>query len=287
MSGENRPLAGKRVAVTRAPEQAGELAAHLEGYGAEVLLLPTVGFADPKDTQTLDAALRALDRIDWIVFTSENAVRFFAKRARVLGLEPGKLPAKPQIAAVGPATAGAAEAEGFAAGYVAKKHRGESLANELREKLSGKRVLLPRSDLATDELPRMLSEFAGQVIEAVAYRTVAPGMEEPAAVGRIRGSEEPEDPAGRTLRRIRDAEVDIITFASPSAFRNFTELIGTETLRRISESAKIAAIGPTTARAVQEDGYRVAIEAKEATSRGLAEAIAVYFEEESSGVKSS
>ncbi len=287
MNGENKPLAGKRVAVTRAPEQARELVAHLEGYGAEVLLLPAVGFADPEDTEMLDAALRALDRIDWIVFTSENAVRFFAKRARALGLEPGKLPAEPQVAAVGPATAGAAEAEGYGVGYVAKKHRGESLANELRGELSGKRILLPRSDLATDELPRMLREFAGQVIEAVAYRTVAPGMETPAPVGRIRGKEEPGDPAARTLRRIRDAEVDIITFASPSAFRNFAELIGAETLRRISESARFAAIGPTTARAVQEDGYRVAIEAEEATSRGLAEAIADYFEKESSGVKNS
>ena len=38
------PLAGKRIVVTRAPEQARELTAALQQMGAEVLLLPTVSF---------------------------------------------------------------------------------------------------------------------------------------------------------------------------------------------------------------------------------------------------
>jgi len=244
-----------------------------------------VSFADPADSQMLDAALRALDRIDWIVFTSENAARFFAKRARVLGVEPAELRNGTKVVVIGPATAKAAKEEGFAIGYSANKHRGESLAEEMRAELTGKRILLPRSDMAADDLPRLLREFAGQVIEAVAYRTVGPGAEAPVAGGRIRGTEEPADPAAETLRRIRKSEIDVLTFASPSAFHNFAELIGAETLRTISESAKLAAIGPTTARAIRDDGYAVAIEADEATSHGLAVAIAAHFERESAGVK--
>ena len=287
MIAENKPLAGKRVVVTRAPEQARELIARLEGYGAEVLLLPTVSFADPADTIILDAALRSLDRIDWIVFTSENAVKFFVKRARALGIDVAELQKQTRIAAVGPGTASAAAAEGLRVEYVAKKHRGESLAEELRPELCGKRILLPQSDLAKDDLARMLREFAGQVIDAVAYRTVASGAEAPVAGGRIRGTEEPADPAAETLSGVRKGEVDAISFASPSAFLNFAEMVGAETMRLLSESAKIAAIGPTTARAIREDGWNVAIEASEATSHGLADAIAVHFERESSGVKSS
>jgi uroporphyrinogen III methyltransferase / synthase len=286
MSAENKPLAGKSVVVTRAPEQARELVTALEELGAEVLPLPMVSFADPADMQMLDAALRALDRIDWILLTSENAARYFAKRARALGIEPAKLRNGTKVAVVGPATGTAAKEEGFPIGYSANKHRGESLAEEMRAELAGKRILLPRSDLATDDLPRLLREFAGQVIEAVAYRTVGPGAETPAAGGRIRGTEEPADPAAETMRRIRNSEIDVLTFASPSAFHNFAELIGAEALRAISESAKIAAIGPTTARAVRDDGYAVAIEAEEATSRSLAVAIAAHFERESPGVKS-
>ena len=69
------PLAGKRVVVTRAEEQSQELVDALENLGAEVLLMPTVSFAPPEDSTELDAALRSKKDLDWILFTSQNAVR--------------------------------------------------------------------------------------------------------------------------------------------------------------------------------------------------------------------
>jgi len=287
VSGENKPLAGKSVVVTRAVEQARELITRLEGFGAEVLLVPTVSFADPEDTVILDATLRSLDRIDWILFTSENAVKYFVRRARALGIALDKSKVGTKIAAVGPATATAASSEGLAVDYIAKRHNGEALAKELRPELTGKRILLPHSDLAKDDLTRLLGEFAGQVIEVVAYRTVSPGSTTAAPTGRIRGTEKPVDRAAEALSRIRSGDADVISFASPSAFRNFAELIGAEAMRVLSESAKFAAIGPTTARAIREDGWNVAIESSESTSDGLGDAIAAYFERESLGVKTS
>ena len=287
MSGEHKPLSGKSVVVTRAAEQARELIARLESFGAEVLLLPTVSFADPEDTVILDATLRSLERIDWILFTSENAVKYFARRARSLGIVLGELRGGTKVGAVGPTTAAAAAAEGLAVDYVAKRHNAEALAQELRGELAGKRVLLPHSDLAKDDLARLLGEYAGQVIEVVAYRTVAPGSETAVPTGRIRGTEDSVDPAAAALRRIRSGDVDVISFASPSAFRNFAELVGADVMRALSESAKFAAIGPTTARAIREDGWNVAIESSESTSDGLGDAVAAYFEREASGVKTS
>ncbi|MFZ0735531.1 MAG: uroporphyrinogen-III synthase [Candidatus Acidiferrales bacterium] len=286
MIGENKPLAGKRVVVTRASEQAHDFVARLQTLGAEVLLLPTVGFADPVDTVLLDAALRAFDRFDWIVFTSENAVRFVKRRLESLHIDLTTLHPLPKCAAVGPMTASAAASLGFAVDRVAGRHSGESLAAELRAELAGKRVLLPRSDLANDDLPRALRETAGQVIDIVAYRTVSPGVEMAAPVGRIQGVEEPAadvDVAGRIGR----GEVDVVTFASPSAFRQFAELFDAATLHLLAGSARFAAIGPTTAGAIREAGWPVAIEAEEATSKGLADAIAAHFEHESLGAKRS
>jgi uroporphyrinogen-III synthase len=283
--GDNKPLAGKRVVVTRAAEQSRELISRLEGLGAEVLLAPMVSFADPDDTVVLDAALRSLDKIDWILFTSQNAAKFFVKRIRTLGIETSDLKGATQIATVGPATAAAARSEELQVAYVATHHNGEALAKELRGELTGKRVLLPQSDLAKGDLARTLREFAGQVIEVVTYKTVAPGSA-PAPIGRIRGTEEPADPARAALERIRRGEVDVVSFASPSAYHNFAEWMGAETMQRFpSASAKFAAIGPTTARAIREDGFDVAIEASESSSQGLVDAIAGYFERESSGVK--
>ena len=99
------PLAGKRVVVTRGADQAPELVDALEALGAEVLLMPTVSFAPPEDSTELDAALRNKKDLDWILFTSQNAVRFLFLRACELTHVQPVQPPRPMIAAVGWATA--------------------------------------------------------------------------------------------------------------------------------------------------------------------------------------
>src|SRR5271157_3219116 len=74
------PLKGKRIVVTRAPEQSQELVRLLDQMGAEVILLPTVSFAPPEDWQRLDEQLRQLDFFDAILFLSKNAVRYICDR---------------------------------------------------------------------------------------------------------------------------------------------------------------------------------------------------------------
>ena len=80
-----KPLAGKRIVVTRAPEQSHELVHALEHLGAEVLSLPMVSFAPPEDWQELDERLRRLDLFDAILFLSQNAVRSIFDRVRPTG----------------------------------------------------------------------------------------------------------------------------------------------------------------------------------------------------------
>ena len=257
------------MAVTRAAEQAQELVRELEGLGAEVLSLPTVGFREAEDFAPLDEALREISNFDWILFTSQNAVRFFAKRCRGLGVDPSKLQSEgPRVAAVGPATAKAAREEGFRVYWIASRFRGEALARELRDDVAGKKVLLPRSDRAADELPGALRAAGATVRDVIAYRTAVP-----------------ETSDSDTLARIRSGEADVIAFASPSTFHHFADLIGGDMLPGLAERAKFAALGPTTAGAIREAGLPVEIEAAEATSIGLARAIANYFEQ-SAGVKS-
>ncbi len=265
---EPSPLAGKRIVVTRAAEQARELAAALAQLGAEVLLLPAVEFSDPADPAPLERAIRTLDSMEWLVFTSQNAVRFFAKRCRALGLTATQN-AKLQVAAVGPATASAAEREGFQVDWVAREFRGEALAAELGGRLAGKKVLLPRSDRAGEDLPALLRAKGAEVLDVVAYRTLAPESQDFAAADRV-----------------RRGEADVLTFFSPSAFRNITEVVGLEAMGRFAERGALAAIGPVTARAIREAGLPVEIEAPEATTASLVAAIARYYEERlPSGVK--
>ena len=272
MSNESsRLLCGKRIVVTRATDQAHELQHSLEAKGAEVLLLPTVSFAPATDHASLDAAIQHVAEFDWILFTSQNAVRFFSLRARGLGLRPGAIQnPRPLVAAVGPATAQAATEEGFRVDTVPASHSGEALAQELWGAIGGRKVLLPRSDRADDRLPAALREAGAQVTEIVAYRTAPPDSLDP-----------------EIMQRIRRAEVNAIVFASPSSFHYLSECIGPAELVALSSRVHFAAIGPTTSRALREAGARVEIEATESSAAGLADSIAKYYERQSSAARPS
>ena len=72
----SRPLAGKRVVVTRSPEQAGVMADKLAELGAEPILLPAITFM-PLPTERLAETLARIEAYDWLLFTSGNGVAFF------------------------------------------------------------------------------------------------------------------------------------------------------------------------------------------------------------------
>jgi len=98
------------------------------------------------------------------------------------------------------------------------------------------------------------------VEEVVAYRTVTPGGADPAF-----------------LEQIRRGEVDVLVFASPSAFHGFCESFSTEELAALSTRVRFATIGPTTSRALAEAGVTAEIEAAEPSSASVADAIASHF----------
>ena len=265
-----QPLLGKRVVVTRAPEQVRAAVEELEDRSAEVLLLPLVCFADPLDFAALDRAISGIPECDWVIFTSQNAVRFFAKRCRAIGREPGQFQASDRaprlrVAALGAGTNRAAESEGFHVDFIPSKAEGAGLAREISNEVQGRRVLLPRSDIAMDDLPAMLRSAGAEVTEVIAYRTMSPAIDE-------RGLE--------IIRRMkmRPPEIEVVTFASPSAFRHFVNAVGLDAAREIASNVAFAAIGSTTAKAIRDASCQVAMESTLATASGLADAIERYYE---------
>ena len=254
-----KPLLGKRIVITRAVEQSRDLKDRLEDLGATILLLPAVSFSEPSDVMELDRAICSLDSFDWILFTSANAVRFFAARRRKLGSVAAES-AMPRCAAVGPATARAAAAEGFAIDYVAKEFLGIALARELGASLAGKKVLLPRSERAGRDLPDALKAAGAEATEVVTYHTGGVGAVEPGV-----------------LEALREACVDVVSFFSPSAVENLRGELGAGVLSRLGTQAALAAAGPVTAAALRKAGLPVAIQSADATAESMATAIVHYF----------
>src|SRR5260370_37151632 len=121
-----RPLAGRRVVITRAAAQASAFARLLSAAGADVLEAPTIAIGPPDSWEPLDAALERLSTFQWVVFTSVNGVAMVGTRLADRGLGWTAL-AGARAAAIGPATAAALEACGVRADVVPRDDRAEGL----------------------------------------------------------------------------------------------------------------------------------------------------------------
>jgi uroporphyrinogen-III synthase len=260
--GENtaNALKGKRVVVTRAAEQNELLVKALRDAEAVPLLLPMVAFVAPDDVTALDAAMRGAAEFDWMLLTSQNALRALQERSEVLRLRLDDAFRGVRIAAVGPATAEAAKVAGLAVDYVAVKHRGVELAEELGESVRGKQVFLPRSDRANPELVKKLAELGAQVKDVVAYKTVRPD----------------EQGAGDAEKIVRDG-ADAVLFFSPSAVHHLRELVGERSFVEFSRRAVFTAIGPVTEKALREAKVKRVVMAADTTVDAVIATLREYF----------
>ena len=253
-------LAGKRIVITRSAAQSEALARDLSARGAIPVVLPLVSFADPEDFAPLDAAIAGIDRFDWIILTSAQAVRAVVKRSEELKRSLIHSGSKLRIASVGPVSAEAARRAGLSVEYVAETHTGASLAEELGSRLQGAKVFLPRSDRANPELPPALKRHGAQVTEVVAYRTLRP-----------------TDVDQRNLKQISEGAADAVLFFSPSAVQHFAELFGSEQLRALQAKLAITAVGPVTANALREAGVRRLVISADTTAEAVVEALEKHF----------
>jgi uroporphyrinogen-III synthase len=255
-----KALAGKRVVVTRAPEQSESLVRALEAEGAAVVPMPLVGFRPPDDIGLLDEALQDLRRYDWILLTSQNAVRALLERGETPKISLAQAVGGLYVAAVGPATAGAASQSGLHVDYVAAKHQGSALVEELAERIRGQRVLLPRSDRANPELVEKLARVGAQVTDVVAYKTVRP-VEQIASAARAMAAK----------------GVDAVLFFSPSAAHHLQDILGDERFREFSGRTLFAAIGPVTEQALRKMNAPHVVMAKDTTVIAAVTVLQDYF----------
>jgi len=253
-------LSSKRVVITRSAEQSQPLLAALRERGAHPILLPMITLAPPDDLRSLDDSLGRMSEYDWVIFTSQNAVRALQERSEQLKISLRDAVAAAQIGAVGPTTAEAVRAAGLAVAYVAKEHNGVALARELQAEVRGKHVLLPRSDRANHDLVEILQGLGAQVTEIVAYKTLRPTSDDT-----------------HNLENILQDVPDAVLFFSPSAVHHLRELLGPQSFQNLAEKSAFAAIGPVTERALREAGVQRLIVASDTSISAILESLTSYF----------
>jgi uroporphyrinogen III methyltransferase/synthase len=254
-------LAGKRVLVTRAREQAGKLAGRIEELGGEVLEFPVIKIAEPLNFEVFDQVIQNLNQFHWLVFTSVNGVTAFFQRMRTKRIDIRNLSGR-KLAAVGAATAEELNRLGLNADYVPDRYTTEDLLAGLVKKVApGEKVLLARTDIANRELAEGLAENKIGFVDLVVYRTVT-------------------DRASRKeiLNQIIRGRVDFMTFTSSATVTHFVAAAGPENLGALSK-IKTVCIGPITARTASDLGLTVAATADVYTIGGLVAKLTEMAEE--------
>jgi uroporphyrinogen-III synthase len=131
--------------------------------------------------------------------------------------------------------------------------------------LEGARILLPRADIGREVVGDELRKHGAEVTEVVAYRTIAVEAEREG---------EPD-----IYRMLLDRRIDVVTFTSPSAVRNFVRLVGAEPAADLLRSTTVASIGPVTAEAASQFNIHSGIVPAEFTVPALVNAIGAYFQQ--------
>ncbi|HXW12977.1 MAG TPA: uroporphyrinogen-III C-methyltransferase [Terriglobia bacterium] len=256
---EHLPLFGKRVAITRAREQAAVLHDELSALGAEVIEIPTIEIRPPDSWEPLDAAIRRLDEFNYLLVTSANGVRNFLARLAASGRDVRALKGL-TIGAIGPATAAEFARTGVKVDLLPTEYVAEGLLAALADRdLRGKAFLIPRARVARDLVPQVLEGRGARVEVVEAYQTVMPGIS-------------PDE-----LARLLTPPPDAITFTSSSTAMNFVKLLGENHPAEMLRGAAIASIGPITSQTLRKLGFGVTFEAQESTMAGLVQAIQDHF----------
>jgi uroporphyrinogen III methyltransferase/synthase len=250
---EQRPLFGRRIVVTRRPEQAGSFAHRLVELGADVLEVPTIKIAGPADRSAIVDMLLELNSYDWLVFTSANGVTaffdLFFKRFRDMRDLGGA-----RIAAVGPATAAKLRELHLQVDLTPGEALGQKIAGEFAkfESVDNLKICLLRAETANPDLPRALEELGAIVDDIAVYCTVA----------------ETGDPANMGADLLEHG-ADWVTFTSGSTVEHFHARFDLPRLAKKFPQLKLASIGPETSKAIRALGLVPALEAKEHTTDGL------------------
>jgi uroporphyrinogen III methyltransferase / synthase len=254
---KTRPLAGRRIVVTRTRKQAGALSDQLRDLGAEVMELPTIRIEPPSDLRAFAELVQDAHAYDWIVFTSPNGVSAFFEMFYKL-YDDARDIGGARIAAIGPATAQRVRDFHLKVDLQPEQFVAEAVVGEFKKEgdIENLRILIARAEEARDLLPRELGALGAIVDVAFAYRTVA-------------------ETSDRTEARSRLAAegADMITFTSSSTVENFLALglpwpAGME----------VASIGPITSKTARDRGLTIAVEARRHDVPGLVDAICRHFD---------
>jgi len=250
-----KPLFGKNIVVTRDATGNVDFADKIISRCGNPLTFATIKIKPLTETNEFLRTLAKITEYDWIIFTSGNGVTIFFEALQGLGKD-ARVFGSAKIAAIGSGTAAKLSQFGIKADFVPSVFTSKELGRQLISyaNLRSKKVLLLRSQLASNELLELLAKAGAEVQDVAVYTAV-----------------EQKSECVWLIEEISNDRIDWLTFASPSSVNGFFERIRSDLVN--SGNVKVASIGPVTSERLKTLGVRIDVTATDHTLDGLLDVI--------------
>lgn len=221
----------KNVLITREKQQFEDVKDIFEKEGFNPISFPTIKF------EKLQINNFNEKDYDYLIFTSKNAANFFLNQVDIEKSKP--------IIAVGSKTAKNLKEKGFSNIEIPDTFSGEGLKEYFYKNLDrfkGKKFALIRALEGSDVLLKESGkDFIVELIPV--YKTE---FNIPENVNEIENM-------------FLSKKIYAVVFSSPSTFKGFVNIFGKEKSKEYLENVIVCAIGSTTAKAVENEGFKVDI----------------------------
>lgn len=245
-------LKGRTVVITRPWEQAEETGRLILQMGGKPYFLPTIEIEGSHDLTSVKAFVETLTTgtVDYVIFMSVNGVQQLLNAAEKVFLKDKlkKSLNKVVTIAVGPKTAEVMDKNQIHVSLVPEKYTSEGILQTLAEHNTlGKVIFIPRTHQAPPELAETLRVMGNRVVEIYVYESVLPSDNESNA---------------RFLSELAAGRISAIVFSSSLGARNLFEMLKknipvNKLVELLNTKTTKVAIGPTTAKTLQNIGLRV------------------------------
>ncbi|PLT32375.1 uroporphyrinogen-III synthase [Bacillus sp. V5-8f] len=254
-----KPLKGYNVLVTRGKEQSESLNRIIAANGGNSYAVPLIDFVLPKDPSAVKKYIVHLDEFDWLVFTSQNGVKFFFELAE----QTPHIGNMPKIAVIGVKTKQALAEWGYQADFMPDEFVAEAFTKQFNQHLQqSDKVLVAKGNLARSVISESINRSGADCKEVIVYETILPEASEP-----------------KLAELLRNRKIDIVTFSSSSTVNHFVEVVKKHDLQTEARDLIVVCIGPVAKKTAENLGLVVHVYPDmEYTAKAMIESLIHYLE---------
>ncbi len=226
----SRPI----VAITRPKDRSKAACRIVEELGGQYVLAPTLDLK-PVNTASLKNLIANKNSLDWIVFTSPTTITslnlFYPDFLKNLECK---------VAVIGNKTGKLTMDNGVNVDLIPEDFTAEGLIEEFEKRnITNQTIGIPRTTSARAILPEGLEKLNNKVILAEAYKSLFPMDEEK---------------INDLIDKIKNNEIDAITFTSPLTVTNFFKIANNKEklANLVSNNLLTVCIGPITGKILDQ-----------------------------------